>query len=622
MGKLLIPPQKFSRQAGFFRWPDTAVLATSNTADILPLNELARELRQIGVKAIVSLNAYSPAGLRLSRSIKGQPESYKITITKDGIKIISHTDAGTYYAIGTLIDLVKINGWRLASCIIEDWPDFGRRGVYLDVSRGKVPKIETIKELVQRLAHWKINELQLYIENVFTFIRHPKIGKGYDPFTPQDILDIQDYCKARHIRMVGSLASFGHMEKILALNEYCHLGELPGFNGWRGGTTLFPADPKSIKLVGELYEEFVPLFKAEDFNICGDEPWELGKGRSKAWVQRIGAGQVYLSYFKKLCDLCRKYGKRPNAWADIVLQYPQILSDIPKDVVMLNWDYNVDGERMRRTGEIAKAGLDFMVCPGTSGWNTHGTRLENAIGNVSQFAAQGRKYNAQGLLNTDWGDNGHRNMLGVSLHGFAHGAAHSWNGRAVDDKIFTEDFCAVEFGKDVSRPLAKALKLLGSTYKLCGAPYRNESALFHALVEPIGHKAKNDPEAPDYPANRSRIDSTIEKGLIEIIEKLSQTSWPVSSGQVPEFDKLAIKEFRLAAKMDITAAFRALAAKDVRSGKKVAAKDFRRIADDMAKISKEFELLWLSRNKPSRLKDNLKLFKRIENESRSLAVRK
>ncbi|HLD34825.1 MAG TPA: glycoside hydrolase family 20 zincin-like fold domain-containing protein, partial [Patescibacteria group bacterium] len=145
---MLIPPQKISYRAGFFHWPDKAVLATANTADILPLNDLVRELSHIGAKAIVSLNAYGDAALRIKRSVKGQPESYKLTITEDCIEISAHTDAGCYYAVQTLIDLVKINGRKLRACIIEDWPDFHRRGVYLDVSRGKVPKIETLKELI------------------------------------------------------------------------------------------------------------------------------------------------------------------------------------------------------------------------------------------------------------------------------------------------------------------------------------------------------------------------------------------------------------------------------------------------------------------------------------------
>ena len=83
------------------------------------------------------------------------------------------------------------------------------------------------------------------------------------------------------MKLVGSLASGGHFEKILALQQYTHLGEIPGFRNHPGGSTLCPVNRDSIKLVSELYNEFVPLFEAEDFNVCCDETWELGKGRSK-----------------------------------------------------------------------------------------------------------------------------------------------------------------------------------------------------------------------------------------------------------------------------------------------------------------------------------------------------
>ncbi len=578
--KLLIPVKRYVNLAGKFCWP-----AGSTTS--------------------------LPAAVRIRcNSRLENREAYQMMILPDKIEITAAGDAGAYYAIQTLMDLIALENGNLHCCKIEDWPDFARRGVYLDCSRGKVPKLDTLKALVSRLAHWKINELQLYIENVFTFSRHPAIGRGYSPFTVDEILTLQDYCKLHHVRLVGSLASFGHTEKILMLPEYQHLGELPGFRGFAGGTTLCPTDPGSIKLIRELYEEFVPLFEAVDFNVCGDEPWELGKGRSKKSAQRLGVGRVYLNYFMKLYHLCQKHNKRMNAWADITLEHPELLKEIPKDVVMLNWDYNIGGERVSRTKEIAEAKLPFMVCPGTSSWNTHGTRLANAMGNVAEFAAQGLRYGAEGLLNTDWGDNGHRNFLGVSLHGFAHGAAHSWNSKGVDDKTFTQRFCKSVFGQAGSN-LAKALKLLGSTYLICGAPYRNESALFYTLIEPMKNNKVITP---------SRIDATTENGLKTIVSQLCDDSiWPAAVEGMGEFERLALQELKTAARMDCLAVQRALAAKKIRSGENVPAVQLRKIGYQMHKIAKDFQTLWLARNKPSRLRDNLKLFSRVENESLKLS---
>jgi len=610
--KLLIPVRKYIKLPGSFCWPPVSIFAGSTTADTIPLKQLAADIAQNRFsQPQITFKPFAPVCVRIwrDRSINS-PEVYRINVSPKTIEISAGGDAGAYYAVQTLRDLLALQGRKLSCCIIEDSPDFTRRGVYHDCSRGKVPKLKTLKELVERLAHWKINELQLYMENVFTFKHHPAIGKGYSPFTVDEILALQAHCEFHHVRLVGSLASLGHMEKILMLPKYQHLAEMPGYRGYPGGTTLCPTDPGSIKLVSELYDEFMPLFKAEDFNVCGDEPWELGKGRSKKRAEKIGVGRVYLEYFMKLHRLCQKHGKRMNAWADIILEHPELLDDIPKDVVLLNWDYNINGKRLVRTKEIAEANIPFMVCPGTSSWNTHGSRLANAIGNVAQFAAQGRKYEAEGLLNTDWGDNGHRNFLGVSLHGFAHGAAHSWNSKAVDDKTFTNRFCQSVFGQ-AGRKLAKAIRLLGSTYLACGTDYHNECALFYALTEPMVNNIR---------PNSSRIDATIAAGLKKILSQLSDLSiWPAAPGKLTEFESLALREFKVASAMDCLATQRALAAKQLRAGKNVPGAELRNIARQMHEISQEFATLWMARNKPSRLRDNTSLFKKVEEEDRKLS---
>jgi hypothetical protein len=552
--KLLIPPKKAVLKKGFYKLTDSAVLKFYQD-DSIP-----------------------------------NREGYKIEILPDGVQIYSSTEAGSFYAIQTLKDLAAIYNDKVPCCVIDDGPDFARRGVYLDCSRGKVPKLSTLKQLVERLAHWKINELQLYIENVFTFKKHPEIGKGYSPFTPAEILELQEHCKKYHIRLVGSLASFGHFELILSLPKYQHLGELAGYRGYPGGTTLCPTDPGSIKLVSDLYSEFIPLFEADDFNVCCDETWELGEGRSKKLADKIGKGEVYLQFLLKIYKLCQKYGKRMNVWADIVLKHPELLKKLPKDIVMLNWEYEAEGKNIYKTKEIAKAGLPFMVCPGTSSWLTHGTRMPASMGNVANFAEQGRKFGAEGLLNTDWGDQRHRNMLGLSLHSFAHGAAQSWNGKAVDNEKFTDNFCFNLF-RQKDNKLSKAIQKLGSNYITCGTNVPNRSWLYFAFIEQIKGIQ------PD-----SYIYKMSDKGLKKIINDSYEINCKAPA--LPDFEKVAIQEMSLAAEMDKLAAMRALAIKNNNLS------ELRKLNKPVMKMADEFKKLWLTRNKPSRLKDNLNLFKK------------
>jgi hexosaminidase len=610
---LLIPVRDWMRLSGEFRWPPRCALAGAAEADRLPLGQLAADLKAAGRPATVRLGGQKPATVRIVRdpSIQGR-EHYYLYVRPEGITIATSADAAAYYGVQTVREMLAVCGRSVPACVIDDWPDFARRGVVHDCSRGKVPTLATLKALVERLARWKLNELQLYVENVFAFRRHPAIGKGASPFTAAEIRSLQDHCTRHHVRLVGALASFGHMEKILSLPKYRALSEMPEGKSELDRGTLCPIDPKSIRLVGELYAEFVPLFEAADFNACCDETSDFTTGRSCLRTRRLGPGRVYLEFVTKIHGLCRKHGKRMNLWADIVLKHPHLLAELPDDVVLLNWEYEASGPRIARTAQIARAGLAQAVCPGTSAWQTHGTRLANAMANVARFSAAGRRWAAEGLLNTDWGDFGHRNFLGVSLHSFAHGAAHGWRGQAVDEGKFTESFCFHTFGPRAGR-LAAALTVLGDSYRRCGGDNRNGCALYHALVEPLARPAER---------RFARIDGLNPAGLRDILDALGdERIWPKPPRGMDRFEATALAEFPAAAAMDALACRRALVARQLRAGASVRRAELVALTEQMHELTDRFARLWRVRNKPSRLADNLALLHRAEAETRHLSRR-
>ncbi|HUS47683.1 MAG TPA: glycoside hydrolase family 20 zincin-like fold domain-containing protein [Phycisphaerae bacterium] len=605
---LLVPVKKFTRRQGAFRWPSKPALAGGRGADMLPLKQLAADLAGRGLWARVEQSVFGPAAVRIRRdkAVCGA-EAYRMTVAPGGVEIAASGDAGAYYAVQTLRELLGASGRALSACEIEDAPDFARRGVYHDCSRGKVPKLAALKGLVEQLARWKINELQLYVENVFAFRRHPAVGCGYSPLTPQEILKLQDHCKLHHVRLVGSLSSFGHMEKILMLPEYVHLGELPGKWGLPGGSTLCPTDAGSIKLVSELYEEFMPLFEADDFNICCDETWELGKGRSKSQADKVGVGRVYMDFLLKLHHLCRKHGKRTNMWADIVLEHPELLSEWPKDVVMLNWDYDPNGGRIPRTKEITDRHLPCVVCPGTNSWGSHGCRLEMGMRNIAAFTDEGFNRGAEGVLNTDWGDGGHRNMMAVSLHNFAYGAAHSWNHGDTQEAGFTERFCVQTFG-DGSGKLAKAIRTLGRTDEALGLPYGNGGIPYYLLLHPAGKAL------PEWGAKS--LDRITADSLAAHIGALSALRWPAPREAKSKFLADTFAEYALATRLDTVACQWLAILKQVKDGGMPARALLRGYATQAQALAAELRKVWPLRNKPSRLRDVLGGLGRIVRQCR------
>ncbi len=108
---------------------------------------------------------------------------------------------------------------------IRDWPDFPTRGVMLDISRDKVYQMQTLYTLVNQLASWKINQLQLYTEHTFAYQGHERVWLNASPMTPEEIQNLDQYCKEKFIELVPNQNSFGHMSRWLKHPEYQHLAE-------------------------------------------------------------------------------------------------------------------------------------------------------------------------------------------------------------------------------------------------------------------------------------------------------------------------------------------------------------------------------------------------------------
>ena len=123
------------------------------------------------------------------------PQGYRLEVGEDAVHVVGADDAGLRHGRATLAQLrhrADAPGRRradgtLPACRIEDWPDFAVRGVMLDVSRDRVPTLETLFALIDRLAGWKINQLQLYMEHTFAYVGHEEVWRHADPYTADDL---------------------------------------------------------------------------------------------------------------------------------------------------------------------------------------------------------------------------------------------------------------------------------------------------------------------------------------------------------------------------------------------------------------------------------------------------
>ena len=531
-------------------------------------------------------------------------EAYELLITPSGVIIRAPSPRGAWNATLTLIQIVEQSGPSLPCLRIADAPDFPNRGVLLDVTRDKVPTLDTLFELVDLLASWKINEIQLYTEHTFAYRRHRQVWDYASPMTEQDILELDAYCRARFIDLVPNQNSLGHMERWLRHPAYQDLAETHAefktpWGSMRGPFSLNPTDPRALALMRELYDELLPNFSSKRFNVNLDESLDVGQGQSKAAVEAQGEGRVYLDYLKKIHAEVSARGRVMQYWGDIIIRHPDLVAELPRDAIALEWGYEADHDFADHCQQFAANRVPFYVCPGTSSWLTLVGKVDNARANILNAAENGLRHGAIGLLNTDWGDFGHYQYLPVSYPGFAYGAALSWAVEANRDLDLPRALDQFVF-HDAAGVMGKAVCEAGNAWKRIRAPKQFNCTLYgRAMI-----------------ASMERIKSWVGPKPAELRAALKVIDTAVARMQKARMTRLdadlILREFANAARMAQHGAGRILLAQEKDPAKARARK--RELRASLAVLAREHDRLWHARNRPGGYADSAKRLANLSND--------
>lgn len=539
--------------------------------------------------------------LRVRRGQRLPAQGYRLEVRPGRIEIAAQEAAGAFYGVMTLRQILRQTEAEVPAGEIKDYPDFPARGVMLDISRDKVPTMETLFALVDLLAEWKINHLELYTEHTFAYRNHREVWAQASPITGEEVMRLDAYCQQRFVELVPNQNSFGHLHRWLALPRYIHLAECPeGFEYPWGGRhegpfSLDPTHPGSLELLAELFAELLPHFTSRKFNVGCDETFDLGFGRSKAVCEAKGKGRVYLDFLLEIYRRVKEHGRTMHFWGDIILQHPELVPELPKDVVVLEWGYEATHPFAEHGAQFAASGIPFFVCPGTSSWNTIAGRTDNCLGNLRAAAAAGLEHGAIGYLNTDWGDNGHWQYLPVSFLGYAAGAALSWCERANRGGDFAAALDLHAF-RDQAKVMGRLAYDLGNAYLKAGHQPGNASALFHLLQRPA------DAELPE---------GVTAETLRQTQAYLEEVAAPLGQARMQRSDaELILAEYANAVRMLRHACERGLA---IREGRLVSSEVRNHLAADLRTILGEHRRLWMARNREGGLQDSARrLEQRLE----------
>ncbi|RMD94479.1 MAG: hypothetical protein D6813_02145, partial [Calditrichaeota bacterium] len=371
-----------------------------------------------------------------------QQEGYYLQSTDSTIVIVANTSQGLFYGCMTLLQLMKkeqnkvyVNGYT-----IYDWPDLQFRGISDDISRGQISKLEHFKKIIAFLAKYKMNTYMLYIEDVFQFKNHPKIGQNRGALSKEDIQELQTFARSYHVQIIPIFETFGHMENILMLPEYRNLAEFPG------ASTLNLVSEETYSFLDELLFEITDAFSAPYLHIGGDETQQIGWGVSKALLDQFDLATIHARHYKRVYDLAKNYGKQVIMYGDMIYAHPNMLFQLPDDIIIMDWQYG-DQEEYPSVEFFEKTGRKFIVSPALWNWLRIFPNYNVALANIKNLIQQGAKHGAVGAITANWNDLGGADFRDFNWYGYAFAAECAWSPETVDLNHFNQTFFSQFYGK-------------------------------------------------------------------------------------------------------------------------------------------------------------------------------
>ncbi len=451
---LLPAPRQFEAREAMPLAGGLTIARSANAEDRFAAGDLATTLKERGIRtgtgkgpvltllrAGTTSAAPFKAAAEFFRDSTHRAEGYWLAAEKGRITIIGATGAGVFYGVQTLKQLISGRGRTatLRGAVIADWPAMRWRGFHDDLSRGPVPTLEFQKQQLRTFAAYKLNVYSPYFEHTLAYASDPLIAPPGGAMSREDVKALVAYARQLHIEVIPEQEAFGHLHHVLKHETYAPLGET------EHGHVLAPGDSATLPLIRRWFLEIDSLFPGKFIHLGADETFELGKGRTRQEVADRGIGPVYLDFLRCIADTLSFTGRRFLFWGDVAMNRPDLVSQLPHDMIAVGWDYWSKDKFDRYLKPFRDAGMETWVAPGVRNWNQVWPEFGPALANIQGFIRDGQAGGATGVLNTSWDDDGEA-IFNETWYGVIFGAAASWQPGESDIARFQHDFGPVFHG--------------------------------------------------------------------------------------------------------------------------------------------------------------------------------
>lgn len=319
------------------------------------------------------------------------PGGYNLRVDEQGAHLTGQDRAGLFYALQTLLQLE--DSGVIQPVEIRDWPSFPVRGVLLHTGVDSGP---THRRLLERaLAPLKFNMLVLECEYA-QWKSHPELWNPTLSVPREQLRQTAISARRHFVEPVPLIQTLSHMGWFYENEQHQKLGEPSLHYGLPVTEEAAWAD------LLDIYAEAIDVFQAKSLHIGIDEVRSL-RGIYPGTEEPVE--KVIVSTVDRLHDWLERREVRTMMWADMLLHRTEAASvglapspeaaahvrqNLPKDITLLDWQYEVEPPEFPEVGVLADEGYKVVGAP----WHHAPTTLG--------FAGAVAKADGAGIIQTTW----------------------------------------------------------------------------------------------------------------------------------------------------------------------------------------------------------------------------
>ncbi len=426
----------------------------SGTSDLLNL-----EFTGSGTGKI--LLEISPGILKQNIDKELAMQGYRLEIFSGQVKIIGNGEAGLFYGVQSLLQLLRPSGnggYTLPEGIITDWPDLQLRMIHWDTKHHQ-DRLETLKRFLDQAAYFKANAITFEIEDKYEYPSHTAIGAP-GAFTKAEMHELTAYALERYIQLIPVIQAPSHMAYVLKHEEFTHL-RADGMN-----YQVCMCDEEAIQLIFDMYQDMIDATPGVDyFYVSTDELYYAGIcEKCKKEYDDINRSQAWVDFANRAYKWLSARDRQMMAW----VEYPLLMKDITqlpsgligpiRDVEPKEWIDNLKEAGVKQFAYSSIQGNELLF-PNYFRTEFRGKQIKGRLEKVSNTIPETLENKADliGTFAAAWDDAGLHNE--TFWLGWATVTQYAWSIGKPELDHSTADFMDAFYGYD-SPNMVEAYHLL------------------------------------------------------------------------------------------------------------------------------------------------------------------